>query len=40
MTERDKGLNSRKVRIGRIVEAHMTLMICGKVVTWFVGCRL
>jgi hypothetical protein len=39
MTERDKGLNGRKVRIGRIVEAHMTL-ICGKVVTWFVGCRL
>ena len=37
MTERDNGLNSRKVRIGRIVEAHMTL-ICGKVVTWF--CRL
>lgn len=39
MTERDKGSNGRKVRIGRIVEAHMTL-ICGKVVTWFVGCRL
>jgi hypothetical protein len=39
MTERDKGLNGRKVRIGRIVEAHVTL-ICGKVVTWFVDCRL
>jgi hypothetical protein len=36
---RDKSLNGRKVRIGRIVEAHMTL-ICGKVITWFVGCRL
>jgi hypothetical protein len=39
MTERDKGLNCRKVRMGRRVEAHMTL-ICGKVITWFVGCRL
>jgi hypothetical protein len=39
MTERYKDLNRRKVRIGRTVEAHMTL-ICGKVVTWFVGCRL
>ena len=39
MTERDKGLNGRKVRIGRIVEAHMAL-ICGEVITWFIGCRL
>jgi hypothetical protein len=39
MTERDNGLNSRKVGIGRCVEAHMTL-ICGKVIAWFVGCRL
>jgi hypothetical protein len=39
MTERDKDLNGRKVRIGRTVEDHMTL-ICGKVITWFVGCRL
>jgi hypothetical protein len=39
MTERDNDLNGRKARIGRTVEAHMTL-ICGKVVTWFVGCRL
>jgi hypothetical protein len=35
MTERDKGLNGRKVRMG----AQMAL-ICGKVITWFVGCRL
>jgi len=39
MTERDKGLNCRKVRTGRLVETHMQL-ICGKVITWFVGCRL
>lgn len=39
MTNRDKSLNSRNVPKGRLVEAHMTL-ICGKVVTWFVGCRL
>jgi hypothetical protein len=39
MTERDKGLNGRKVRMGRLVEAHIVL-ICGKVITWFVGCRL
>jgi hypothetical protein len=39
MTERDNGLNCRTARIGRIVEAHMTL-ICGRVITWFVGCRL
>ena len=39
MTKRDNGLNRPKARIGRTVEAHMTL-ICGKVVTWFVGCRL
>jgi hypothetical protein len=39
MTERDKSLNCRKVRMGRFVEAHMAL-ICGKVITWFVGCRL
>jgi len=39
MTERDNGLNCRKVRTGRLVEAHMAL-ICGKVITWFVGCRL
>jgi hypothetical protein len=38
-TERDKSLNCRKVRMGRFVEAHMAL-ICGKVITWFVGCRL
>jgi hypothetical protein len=31
MTERYKDLNRRRVRIGRTVEAHMTL-ICGKVV--------
>jgi hypothetical protein len=42
MTEIENGLNRRKVldiRIGRIVEAHMAL-ICGKVITWFIGCRL
>jgi hypothetical protein len=39
MPECDNGLNYRKVRIGRSVEAHLTL-ICGKVITWFVGCRL
>jgi len=39
MTERDKSLNHRKVRMGRIVKAQMEL-ICGKVITWFVGCRL
>jgi hypothetical protein len=39
MTERDNGLNFRKLGMGRLVEAHMTL-ICGKVITWFVGCRL
>jgi hypothetical protein len=38
-TESDKSLNCRKVRMGRFVEAHMAL-ICGKVITWFVGCRL
>jgi hypothetical protein len=42
MTKRDTGLNYRKVvdiRSSRLVEAHMAL-ICGKVVTWFIGCRL
>jgi hypothetical protein len=39
VTERDNGLNCRKVGMGRLVEAHMAL-ICGKVITWFVGCRL
>ena len=39
MAERDKGLTGRKVRMGRVVEANMTL-ICGKVITWLVGCRL
>ena len=42
MTDRDNGLNRRKVldiRIGRLVEAHMAL-ICGEVITWFIGCRL
>ena len=39
MTERDKGLNGRKVRMGRLVEAQMAL-ICGKVITRLVGCRL
>jgi hypothetical protein len=42
MTERDDGLNCRKVLeigVGRLVEAHMAL-ICGKVITWFIGCRL
>jgi hypothetical protein len=42
MTEIENGLSRRKVldiRIGRIVEAHMAL-ICGKVITWFIGCRL
>jgi len=39
MTGRDKGLNGRKVRMGRLVEAQRA-QICGKVVTWFVGCRL
>ena len=42
MTESENGLNRRKVldmRNGRLVEAHMAL-ICGRVITWFVGCRL
>jgi len=42
MTKRDNGLNRRKVldiRIGRLIEAHMAL-ICGTVITWFIGCRL
>jgi len=39
MAEGDKGLTGRKVRMGRVVEANMAL-ICGKLVTWFVGCRL
>jgi hypothetical protein len=39
MAERDKGLTGRRVRMGRVVEANMAL-ICGKVITWFVGCRL
>jgi hypothetical protein len=39
MTERDKHLNNRKARMGRLIEAHMA-MICGKAITWFVGCRL
>lgn len=39
MTDRDKDLNPRKLPMGRLVEAHMTL-ICGKVAAWFVGCRL
>jgi hypothetical protein len=42
MTERENGLNRRKaldIRTGRLVEAHMAL-ICGKVITWFIGCRL
>ena len=29
MTERDNGLNCRTARIGRIVEAHMTLIAEG-----------
>ena len=32
MTKREKGLNGRKVRMGRLVEAQMAL-ICGKVIT-------
>jgi len=39
MTDRDKGLNPRKLPTGRLVEAHMAL-ICGKVPAWFLGCRL
>jgi hypothetical protein len=42
VTESENDLNRRKVfdiRIGRYVEAHMA-MICGKVITWFIGCRL
>ena len=42
MTEGENGLNRRKalaIRTGRLVEAHMAL-ICGKVITWFIGCRL
>jgi hypothetical protein len=42
MTDRDNGLNRRNVldiRNGRLVEAHMAL-ICGEVITWFIGCRL
>jgi len=42
MTESENGLDHRKVldiRMGRLVEAHMAL-ICGKVITWFIGCRL
>ena len=39
MTERDKGFYGRKVRMGQLVEAQMAL-ICGKVITWLVGCRL
>jgi len=39
MTERDKHLNNRKASLGRLIEAHVA-MICGKAITWFVGCRL
>jgi len=39
MIERDKHLNCRTLGMGRLVEAHMSL-ICGKAITWFVGCRL
>ncbi|MFZ0094817.1 MAG: hypothetical protein WB540_05400 [Pseudolabrys sp.] len=42
MTEDENGLNRRKaldIRTGWLVEAHMAL-ICGKVITWFIGCRL
>jgi hypothetical protein len=42
MTGCDKGSNRGKaldIRIGRRVEAHMAL-ICGKAITWFIGCRL
>jgi hypothetical protein len=42
MVESENGLNRRKafdIRIGRHVEAHMVL-ICGKVITWFIGCRI
>ena len=40
MTEGENGLNRRKVldiRIGRLVEGFMAL-ICGKVITWVIGC--
>jgi hypothetical protein len=42
MTQGENALNRRKaidIRTGRLVEANMEL-ICGKVVTWFIGCRL
>jgi hypothetical protein len=42
MTEGENGLNrpnALDVRTGWLVEAHMAL-ICGKVITWFIGCRL
>jgi hypothetical protein len=42
MTEGENRLNRRKaldIRTGWLVEAHMTL-ICGKVITWCIGCRL
>ena len=42
MTEHKNGLNRREaldIRTGSLVEAHMAL-ICGKVIAWFIGCRL
>jgi hypothetical protein len=42
MTQGENALNRRKaidIRTGRLVEANIEL-ICGKVVTWFIGCRL
>ena len=42
MTGCNKGLNRDKaldIGIGRLVEAHMAL-ICGKAITWLIGCRL
>ncbi len=42
MTEVKTAMKRRKaldIRTGRLVEAHMSL-ICGKVITWFIGCRL
>jgi len=42
MAEIKTAMNRRKaldIRTGRLVETHMSL-ICGKVITWFIGCRL
>jgi len=42
MTKGENALKRRKaldIRRGRLVEAHMAL-ICGKLITWFIGCRL